>query len=130
LKKAIKIGDILLITLVIGAIGGSMYRMYFQDADSRDAVVSVSNEVVRVFSQSELMGLEIYTIPMGKGKAEIEVDGGKVRVLPMARDLCPRGICSATGWIKRNGSSIICMPNRLVIQLNVDTRQSRIDAVA
>jgi hypothetical protein len=130
LKKAIKIGDILLITLVIGAIGGSMYRMYFQDADSRDAVVSVSNEVVRVFSQSELMGLEIYTIPMGKGKAEIEVDGGKVRVLPMARDLCPRGICSATGWIKRNGSSIICMPNRLVIQLNVDTRQSGIDAVA
>jgi hypothetical protein len=130
LKKAIKIGDILLITLVIGAIGGSMYRMYFQDADSRDAVVSVSNKVVRVFSQSELMGLEIYTIPMGKGKAEIEVDGGKVRVLPMARDLCPRGICSATGWIKRNGSSIICMPNRLVIQLNVDTRQSRIDAVA
>lgn len=107
-----------------------MYRMYFQDADSQGAIVSVSNEVVRVFSGSELMGQEIYTIPMEKGTAEIEVDGGKVRVLPMTRDLCPRGICSATGWIKRTGSSIICMPNLLVIQLNVDTRKSRIDAVA
>lgn len=67
IEKAIKIGDIVLITLVIGAIGGSMYRMYFQDADSRHVVVSVSNEVVRIFSQSELMGQEIHTIPMEQG---------------------------------------------------------------
>jgi len=44
-----------------------MYRMYFQDADSRHVVVSVSNEVVRIFSQSELMGQEIHTIPMEQG---------------------------------------------------------------
>lgn len=130
MKRAIKIGDIVLIALVIGAIGSSTYRIYFQDADSRHAVVSVSNEAVRVFSESELMGQEIYTIPMEKGEAEIEVDGGKVRVLPMARDLCPRGICSATGWIKRNGSSIICVPNRLIVQLDIDTGRRRIDAVA
>jgi hypothetical protein len=76
------------------------------------------------------MGKNIYTIPIEKGKAVIEVDGGKVRVLPMTRDLCPRGICSAMGWIKRNGSSIICVPNRLIVQINVDTGRRRIDAVA
>ena len=120
----------LIIVLVLGIVTVLSNRIYFQDSDSRHAVVSVSNDVVRVLSESELTGKEIYTIPLEKGNAEIEVDGGKLRVLPMPRELCPKGICSSMGWIKRNGSSIICVPNRLIVQLSADTGGGRIDAVA
>lgn len=56
-------------------------------------------------------------VPLEKGEAIVEIDGGRARVLPLPRDICPDGICSRTGWISRPGQSIICLPNRLVVRI-------------
>lgn len=72
----------------------------------------------------------IVTIPLEWGEAQLEVKGGAVRLLPMPDSVCPRQICSHTGWIRRPGETIICIPNRLVIRLTgSDPSGLKVDAV-
>jgi len=56
--------------------------------------------------------------PFGKDNehtATIEISRGRVRMLPLPKELCPRGICSHTGWISHDYQSIVCVPNRIII---------------
>ncbi len=45
---------------------------------------------------------------------EIEVKDGSVRVL---KSDCPRKICSHGGWISQPGQSLVCLPNRVIIEI-------------
>jgi hypothetical protein len=51
------------------------------------------------------------------GVATVEFGQGKVRILPLSDHICPNGICWKTGWISRNGQSIVCVPNHMTITL-------------
>lgn len=44
----------------------------------------------------------------------IEIKAGRVRV---AESDCPRGLCLRQGWISTPGRSIVCVPNRLVVEV-------------
>ena len=59
-----------------------------------------------------------YSFSFGAEKeyqAVLEIDGGRVRMLPLDEKLCPRGVCSHTGWIEHSYQSIVCLPNRLMV---------------
>lgn len=58
-----------------------------------------------------------YTLPydQGRRRATLEIKDGRVRMLPLPEELCPRGICSHTGWIAHSYESIVCLPNRIMI---------------
>ncbi len=49
-------------------------------------------------------------------------------MLPLSRELCPRGICSHTGWISRNYQSIVCVPNRIIVAFS-DKKLDGVDGV-
>lgn len=86
----------------------------------------------RIFQEINLQVVDgsVVTIPLKQGKAQLEVKGGAVRLLPMPDSVCPRQICSHTGWIRRGGETIICVPNRLVIRLiGSDQNGLKVDAV-
>ncbi len=51
--------------------------------------------------------------PIGRHRIEMTPEG--VRVFAPAAD--PLKICEKTGWIKKPGPVIVCIPNRLVVQL-------------
>lgn len=48
------------------------------------------------------------------GKSYLEVAGGRVRMVDSA---CPDKLCVKTGWISSPGESIVCLPNRVVIEI-------------
>jgi hypothetical protein len=52
------------------------------------------------------------------GKMDIEVRSGKVRVL---RSDCPKGLCVAFGWISSPGESIICVANKVIVEVSGKT---------
>lgn len=58
-----------------------------------------------------------YSFPYAQGRqrAVLEIEGGRARLLPLPEELCPKGICSHTGWISRSYESIVCLPNRIMI---------------
>lgn len=47
----------------------------------------------------------------------LQVKNGKVRMLRMNDDICPRKICSETGWIENSIETIVCLPNKIVVSL-------------
>ncbi|OFW56113.1 MAG: hypothetical protein A2V52_00820 [Actinobacteria bacterium RBG_19FT_COMBO_54_7] len=49
-----------------------------------------------------------------EGESLMEINGGKVRMIDSA---CPDKLCVRTHWISRPGESIICLPNRVVIEI-------------
>jgi len=61
------------------------------------------------------------------GVATIEMRDGAVRLVPTAEYSCPERICLRTGWIRRPGEAIICVPNKLVVR--IEGREDGIDAV-
>ena len=53
-------------------------------------------------------------IPLLSGRMQIEVKGEKIRV---AESDCPHHICVNMGWIKYSGQTIVCVPNRVMIEI-------------
>lgn len=44
----------------------------------------------------------------------VQIKAGQLRV---AESDCPKGICKHAGWVETPGRSIICLPNRVVIEI-------------
>ena len=45
---------------------------------------------------------------------KMEIKGGAIRV---AESNCPKGVCKQAGWVRTPGRSIVCVPNRVLIEL-------------
>lgn len=84
----------------------------------------------RLVKEINLQGAvdQTVTINMPRGKAYLDVKDQAVKLEEMPLKLCPRKICSHTGWIRRPGEMIICVPNRLVIRL-VSPEKPKVDVI-
>lgn len=60
------------------------------------------------------------------GKMQIQVKEGKLRV---AHADCPQHLCVNMGWIQYNGQSIVCVPNKILIEIK-SAGPPLVDAVA
>lgn len=69
-----------------------------------------------------------FRVPLSEGWATIETQQGAVRLREHTEGICPREICKHTGWIRRDGESIICIPRRLVI--SIVQKEKRVDGIA
>jgi hypothetical protein len=57
---------------------------------------------------------------------EIEIKNGAVRV---EKSDCPRGICRHTGWITKPGSTLVCVPNRVLVEIAGKKKGKTYDAI-
>ncbi len=78
--------------------------------------VAASGTVIRIVHDNALVKeLNPYqNTQLELGGMLIEVKHGAVRVV---RSDCPRGICRRAGWISKPGSTIVCVPNRVLIEI-------------
>ncbi len=115
----IKVADVIIIGIVILA-GLAGFRFNLQDAlaaERKYVLITVENNVVTELSLAPGERFE-YTFPFGdagRHSARVEIEDGRVRMLPLEEGLCPRAICSHTGWIEHSYESIVCLPNRIMI---------------
>ena len=74
--------------------------------------------MVAVHQQGKLLervGLEKDTIVvLPEGQMKIELKDSRVRV---AWSNCPNQLCVNTGWIKTAGETIVCVPNKVLIEI-------------
>ncbi len=110
-------GDTILILTLIGVTLSIFFLQRISQTHSRQrrVFIEVGNKVVRRFMLGEKPLPQEISIPLPKGEARLEMKQGRVRMLAMKREICPKGICSQMGWIGSPGEMIICMPNRLVV---------------
>lgn len=89
--------------------------------------------VVRIYSDNELffelsLPAKDQTIPVPDKQLVLEIKDNQVGVLTTD---CPDQTCKKTGYISRPGQSIICLPNRVAVQLaGGGATVSGVDAIA
>lgn len=102
---------ILILSLVLLAlVAGAALLLFKPEGDV--VSVSVDGEVIAEYSLSEDVEVEIET---DGGYNLLVIEGGRARV---ERASCPDGICAAHRPISQDGASIICLPNRVVIEVH------------
>ncbi len=119
--------DILLITalILISAIG-LIYLFVFRDTGNT-VRVTIDGELYGTYSLSENITEDIRTGDDSKGLNRLIIRDGKAY---METASCPDGICVAHRPIFRNGESIVCLPNKVVVTVITENDADSPDIVA
>ena len=97
--------------LVVFSVVGLIY--FFARAQGNTVTVTVDGELFGEYSLAEDRTVEIR---VGDNLNILVIENGEARVTDAS---CPDGICSAHKPISRDGESIVCLPNRVVVTVCV-----------
>jgi hypothetical protein len=57
---------------------------------------------------------QVVTQRAGEHQVGLEINSGRIRIVDSD---CPRQICKHTGWISGQNQTIVCVPNRVLIEI-------------
>ena len=100
------------ILLAVGFLGLLLLRLL--PPRGAQAQVRVDGQVVAEYPLSEDRTVTLSTGADGQGRNLLRIRDGRAEVLEAS---CPDGICVAHRPIFREGETIVCLPNRLIITI-------------
>ena len=104
------LSDIALI-LVILAIGAVILLITHNDREQGAYVVVMVRD--REIARYSMAINGVYDINDNNGKTNrIEIKDGRVRMIEAS---CPNHLCIHQGWIRFEGQSIVCLPNKVTV---------------
>ena len=104
--------DVLLIAALIALPASALVRSWRAGRQQTEAWVYRGGRLLGVYP---LDRQQIVVIgDRARPDMRIEIRDGAVRV---AESDCPRRICMQAGWLRTPGRSIVCVPNRVTIEL-------------
>ena len=102
--------DIVLILAVL-AIGAAILLLTHNNREQGAyVVVMVQNKEIARYSMTNNGVYDIYDNNGNTNK--IEISDGRVRMLEAD---CPNHLCMHQGWIRFEGQSIVCLPNKVTV---------------
>ncbi|MCX7749528.1 MAG: NusG domain II-containing protein [Clostridia bacterium] len=124
----LKKGDIVLIISVIIIIIVAFWGMNFLKGQSagtkKIAVIKQGDKVIRRIDLETVQKAEHIKVP-GDYPDTILVEKGRIRFLEAE---CPDQVCIKIGWLKEQGDSAVCLPNRTMIR--IEGEGGKVDGVA
>lgn len=104
--------DIILVggLLIIAAIG--IFYLFVLRKTGDSVNVTVDGNTYKTFSLSENVTEDIYTGESNEHLNRLIIKDGKAY---METATCPDGICVEHNPVYRDGESIVCLPNRVVV---------------
>ena len=112
---------VFILALLLLALAGAVYLFFFRGKGNM-VEVAINGEAYGVYSLNDEIEVDIFS---GEGNAQVNrmiISGGKVYVENAS---CPDKICVNHRPIYRDGESIVCLPNGVVIEVSVsDTSDS------
>lgn len=121
MKKA----DIILIAVVAVVAGILLLFLYASDNNGAYVQIEIDGKVVETLPLDTNQTREILTD--GNGKNILTIEDGYAK---MTDANCPDGLCKNQKRISRNGESIICLPNKVVVSVVNESDSDSVDAVA
>lgn len=103
----------LIISVTLLSILGIILFSLFSE-NGKTAVVYYQNEKIKTINLTEDA---VYEIEGENGIVTLEVKNKAIRV---KQENSPLHICSKQGYIKKSTESIICLPNKVVIQIEAE----------
>ena len=117
-------GDRALAAVVLVACGASLaWRLAWAPA-AETVRVEVAGRLVGEYPLVEARSVRIAG-PAGTSVVEIGPDGARIAVAP-----CPQQTCRRQGWVRRQGESIVCVPNQLIVTVTGNAGRAAVDAVS
>ena len=106
---------IILIAAIVLVSAAAALWLHSRGGDAVIANIYVDGECVRSIDLSSLKETELFTVSGPAGDNVIQAAPGRIRV---SHADCPDQICVHMGWLtSEGGMPIVCLPNRLVIEL-------------
>lgn len=115
-KHSLRNDIILIVCVLLAAAAGLVYLNFFRSPGDTVSV-TVDGTIFGVYSLSEDITEDIYSGEDNTNHNRLVISGGKAF---METATCPDGICVAHKSIFRDGESIVCLPNRVVITVTAD----------
>lgn len=127
-----KKGDVIVIFVVVllSIASITLISMSESPLDKKNVIIEVNGKVVKAISVTkETEG--IYDFNFSNNVGYLDIQEGKVRMLKMDQDVCPQQICSDTGWIEFSYETIVCLPNKISVNIQgIESNESEIDGVS
>ena len=105
--------DVVLIVLILFASTGVILftelGLNWQLSETPEAVVYHEGKLLEHLSLDKDREITLL-----EGKMILEIKDERIRV---KKSDCPRQICVSRGWIKRPGQVIVCVPNKILIEI-------------
>lgn len=121
---------VLIVTLLILSFSSYVaIRTFFEDDSEKIALIEVKGEEVMRLSLSPHLSPRKRSLSLDEGEAIFDISHGKIRLLPMDGKLCPKHICSKTGWIEKSWQMIICMPNKISVRIVGGKKEKDVDLI-
>jgi hypothetical protein len=114
-EKKMKKNDFIIIAIVILlAIGGIFYLNVLKSQSGRIARISVNEKIFREIDLNTIKAGESieFDVANGHGHVVASAEG-----IIMAHSDCRDQICVKTGLISNQGEMIVCLPNKIVIEI-------------
>ena len=113
--------DIALCICIVFMVSVIYLLLKIDNNKSKEAIVYYDNKEVLKIDLSDYTYRE-YKVNGYNGEVLIETVDGKVRVVD---EISPKHLCSKQGYISKSYETIICLPNKIVIEIeddiNIDT---------
>lgn len=113
--------DLILIIIVLLAAGAVwFFSSFFTSETGGKLKISVNNQVFGIYDldeNQEIMVSDTNICRIENGRAIMEYAD------------CPDQVCVHASAISKNGQTIICMPNRVVLEVINGTDQNEIDTI-
>lgn len=116
--NAKKRNDIVLVALLLLSVTVASLILFLSRTEGDTVTVTLDGQP---FGEYSLHEDRIVEIRNGEGYNILVIEGGKAYVKKAS---CPDGICSSHRPIGNSGESIICLPNRVVIEVRSADRTS------
>ena len=121
--KSNKFWIIILVTVVLAASGAAVFLRH---GSSDRALVYQDGKLVRSIALSAVAEPYVFTVENEDGMNVVAVESGRIRILDAD---CPDKACVRQGWQSGGLTPIVCLPHRLVIELE-SVEKPDVDAVA
>lgn len=123
-KKRLRRNDVIFIVALLAVVAIAGACLYFFRGEGDTVTVSVDGKVIATYPLDKDRVEDIHT---GKdGLNRLIIKDGKAWV---EKASCPDGICAAHKPIYREGESIVCLPNKVVITVKTADTTNEPDMV-
>ena len=121
MKKGDKIvGIILLVVVIITLSVTAIYKSGIKGSENI-AVIKRSGKVLRTIDLNKVVEPQEFTIKTDNGNYNtISVKHNSIRII--AAD-CPHKECVKSGWISKPGELIVCLPYKLIINIEAESNK-------
>lgn len=125
MHKRLSKQDAIVILIILAICIGLLYYFYFREGEAGQyAIVTVDGEEYGKYSLKDNQEIEIRID--GKVTNTLVISEGKA---DMTEAVCPDHLCVNQKAVSRDGETIVCLPNKVVVTIE-SNEESDIDAVA